>query len=202
MSGEPLSRRAVRAAGRHAHAKRWGHCSTNNRPRCRCSPHCRGASLARFSPRPPGELVGSCLPLRTGEKRPCATVLPLSASAWVIRTPVKHRLGRRVPRTLVAKQRRCRLDLAPGRFSAFVVPVLRGRPDPTSSPNTGAAQRSLEGLTHRAIAVSVAASGPLARRRQCLAVARQISPRAEAGRKAGGAIPRVAFGPCDPPSCE
>jgi len=137
-----------------------------------------------------------------GKNDPARRVLTVSASAWVIRTPVKHRLGRRVPRTLVAKQRRCRLDLAPGRFSAFVVPVLRGRPDPTSSPNTGAAQWSVEGLTHRAIAVSVAASGPLARRRQCLAVARQISPRAEAGRKAGGAIPRVAFGPCDPPSCE
>jgi len=66
------------------------------------------ASLERFSPRPQGELAGSCLPLRTGEKRPCATVLPLSASAWVIRTPVKHRLGRRASRTLVAKPRRCR----------------------------------------------------------------------------------------------
>jgi len=42
----------------------------------------------------------------------------------------------------------------------------------------GAAQSSVEGLTHRAIAVSVAASGPLARRRQCLS---PPSPKASAG---------------------
>ena len=53
-------------------------------------------------------------------------------------------------------------DLAPGRFSSFVVPVLRGRPDPTSSPNTGAGVKRAS-IAAIAIAVSVAASGPRGR---------------------------------------
>jgi len=104
-----------------------------------------------------GELAGSCLPLRTGEKRPCATCPagvgiglgnPHAGKASVGQTGVSYAGGETAPMPP---------DLAPGRFSTFVVPVLRGRPDPTSSPNTGAAQSSVEGLTHRAIAVSVAA---------------------------------------------
>jgi len=57
----------------------------------------------------------------------------------VIRTPVKHRLGVRVSRTLVAKQRRCRRNSLRAVLVPSLIPVLRGRLDPTTSPNTGAA---------------------------------------------------------------
>jgi len=89
--------------------------------------------------RPPGELVGSCLPLRTGENRPCATCPdaigiglgdPHAGKASVGLPGFSYAGGETAPMPP---------DLAPGRFSFFADPGAQrsARPDQLAQHGRG-----------------------------------------------------------------
>ena len=89
---------------------------------------------------PCGELVGSCLPLRTGEKRPCATVLTLSASAWGDPHAGKASAGRPGFSYAGGETAPMPPELAPGRFSSFADPGAQrsARPNHLAQHGRGA----------------------------------------------------------------
>ena len=108
----------------------------------------------------------------------------------MIRAPVKHRLGDRSTRPLVANPRRRRGGSLRGHFSGFADRAAQGRPDPTSPPRRDGAQTS-------------GALRPCGERGGAAAPCEESKSRTRGvSRNASGAIPRGAFGPCDPPGLE